>query len=96
MEDLYTSPVPTKVMGSSLRHTKSEENLAGVEQCNSSGQTSMSSTNIKQSVTPTVTRPFPLKGVPHRSCDVTFNFPDDDPNDIWSQEDDEITQQVSI
>lgn len=28
VDDLYTSPVPTKIMNS-LRHTKSEENLGG-------------------------------------------------------------------
>lgn len=62
VEDLYTSPVPTKLM-STLRHTKSEENL-GTE------TTSLSA--------------FSMCGI---LCD------DNDPD--WSQEDDEISQQVS-
>lgn len=60
MDDLYTSPVPTKIM-SSLRHTKSEENLGG-------DAASLSA--------------FSMCGI---ICD-------DDPD--WSQEDDEISQQV--
>lgn len=90
VEDLYTSSVPTKIMGSSLRHTKSEENLAGGEQTNNreNADGTNNGTNFRQ----------PLKGVStsshYRNVDVTFTFPDEDPNEIWSQEDDDITQQV--
>lgn len=90
MEDLYTSSVPTKIMGSSLRHTKSEENLAGVEQTNNRDNSNGTNNgpNFRQ----------PLKGVSSsghfRNVDVTFTFPDDESNEIWSQEDDDITQQV--
>ncbi|KAL6448919.1 hypothetical protein ACFW04_000577 [Cataglyphis niger] len=87
VEDLYTSPVPTKIMGSSLRHTKSEENLTGSEQSNISTSDSQQNLAVRQT---------PIKNIsPYsvRNTDVTFNFPDDDPNDCWSQEDDEITQQ---
>lgn len=62
VEDIYTSPVPAKII-STLRHTKSEENL---------GHDSASLS------------PFSMCGV---LCD------DVDPD--WSQEDDEISQQVS-
>lgn len=62
VDDLYTSPVPTKIM-SSLRHTKSEENLGGGDTVSLSA--------------------FSMCGV---ICD------DNDPE--WSQEDDEISQQV--
>jgi len=89
VEDLYTSPVPTKIMGSSLRHTKSEENLTGGEQSDISSSDSQNS----------AVRQTPVKNVsPYsvRNTDVAFNFPDDDPNDCWSQEDDEITQQVRV
>lgn len=89
VEDLYTSPVPTKIMGSSLRHTKSEENLTGSEQSNISTSDSQQNVAVRQT---------PIKNIsPYsvRNTDVTFNFPDDDPNDCWSQEDDEITQQVN-
>lgn len=85
-------------MGSSLRHTKSEENLTGVEQSSTSTQSNTSNAAVKQSVTPTAVRQTPSKGVsyPLRSYDIAFNFPDDDASDCWSQEDDEITQQVFI
>lgn len=89
VEDLYTSPVPTKIMGSSLRHTKSEENLTGGEQSN------ISTTETQQTVPP-ILRQTPVKNIsPYsvKSTDIAFSFPDDDPNDCWSQEDDEITQQ---
>ncbi|XP_034941287.1 phosphatidylinositol 4-kinase beta isoform X2 [Chelonus insularis] len=84
VEDLYTSPVPTKIMGSSLRHTKSEENLTGNEQSNSSN---CSSNAVAQQ------RQTPIKSIISRVGENAFNYPDDDPADCWSQEDDEITQQ---
>lgn len=91
VEDLYTSPVPTKIMGSSLRHTKSEENLTGGEQSNLPNMAS-------QHTTPSpIARQTPVKGGSSsgylKSSDIAFHFHDDDPNDCWSQEDDEITQQ---
>lgn len=89
VEDLYTSPVPTKIMGSSLRHTKSEENLTGGEQSNISTSDSQQNLAVRQTPVKNIS-PYSV-----RNTDVTFNFPDDDPNDCWSQEDDEITQQVS-
>lgn len=89
MEDLYTSPVPTKIMGSSLRHTKSEENLTGGEQSNISASDSQQNSAVRQTPVKNVS-PYSIK-----NADVAFNF-DDDPNDCWSQEDDEITQQVRI
>ncbi|KAG7208123.1 hypothetical protein KM043_009694 [Ampulex compressa] len=95
VEDLYTSPVPTKIMGSSLRHTKSEENLTGGEQSNVIVSSNISSPEIQQTVLPTM-KQTPVKNIsPYsvRNTDVAFTFPDDDPNDCWSQEDDEITQQ---
>lgn len=90
MEDLYTSPVPTKIMGSSLRHTKSEENLTGGEQSNISTSDSQQNSAVRQTPVKNIS-PYSV-----RNTDVAFNFPDDDPNDCWSQEDDEITQQVCI
>ncbi|KAG5345347.1 PI4KB kinase, partial [Acromyrmex heyeri] len=87
VEDLYTSPVPTKIMGSSLRHTKSEENLTGGEQSNISTSDSQQNSAVRQTPVKNVS-PYSV-----RNTDVAFNFPDDDPNDCWSQEDDEITQQ---
>lgn len=100
VEDLYTSPVPTKIMGSSLRHTKSEENLTGGEQSNAMASSNISVPDSQQNSTvPSTLRQTPVKNIsPYtvRNTDVTFNFPDDDPNDCWSQEDDEITQQVYI
>lgn len=64
VEDLYTSPVPQKIM-SSLRHSKSEENL-GIGDATSLSALSMCS------------------GI----CDE---------HDLdWSQEDDEISQQVGV
>lgn len=62
VDDLYTSPVPTKIMNT-LRHTKSEENLGA-------DTSSLSA--------------FSMCGI---MCD------DNDPD--WSQEDDEISQQVN-
>ncbi|XP_032670771.1 phosphatidylinositol 4-kinase beta isoform X1 [Odontomachus brunneus] len=98
VEDLYTSPVPTKIMGSSLRHTKSEENLTGGEQSNTMASSNNISTSDSQqnSTVSSALRQTPVKNIsPYsvRNTDVAFNFPDDDPNDCWSQEDDEITQQ---
>lgn len=88
MEDLYTSPVPTKIMGSSLRHTKSEENLTGGEQSDISTSDSQQNSTVRQTPVKNIS-PYAV-----RNTDVAFSFPDDDPNDCWSQEDDEITQQV--
>lgn len=88
VEDLYTSPVPTKIMGSSLRHTKSEENLTGGEQSDISTPDSQQNSAVRQTPVKNVS-PYSV-----RNADVAFSFPDDDPNDCWSQEDDEITQQV--
>lgn len=98
VEDLYTSPVPTKIMGSSLRHTKSEENLTGGEQSNVTSSSNMVSAEMQQNVT-TALRQTPVKNIsPYsiKNTEIAFNFPDDDPNDCWSQEDDEITQQVIL
>nr|XP_003700189.1 PREDICTED: phosphatidylinositol 4-kinase beta [Megachile rotundata]XP_012152954.1 PREDICTED: phosphatidylinositol 4-kinase beta [Megachile rotundata] len=94
VEDIYTSPVPTKIVGCSLRHTKSEENLTGGEQSNVIESPNISSSETQQSMPPI--RQTPVKNIsPYsvRNTEVAFTFPDDDPNDCWSQEDDEITQQ---
>ncbi|XP_076619007.1 phosphatidylinositol 4-kinase beta fwd isoform X2 [Colletes latitarsis] len=94
VEDIYTSPVPTKIVGCSLRHTKSEENLTGGEQSTVIDSSNISASETQQNMPPI--RQTPVKNIsPYsvRSTDVAFNFPDDDPNDCWSQEDDEITQQ---
>ncbi|XP_033224308.1 phosphatidylinositol 4-kinase beta [Belonocnema kinseyi] len=96
VEDLYTSPVPTKIMGSSLRHTKSEENLTGGEQSSSSGPSNLPNMESQQTTPSSIARQTPVKSFaayPLKSSDIAFNFPDDDPSDCWSQEDDEITQQ---
>ncbi|KAJ8674281.1 hypothetical protein QAD02_005543 [Eretmocerus hayati] len=85
VDDLHTSPVPTKIM-SSLRHTKSEENLTGEQ----SGQSKKVPSEDGQEGSPKQT---PVRTVSSRNPDSAFNFVDDDPNDCWSQEDDEITQQ---
>lgn len=82
-------------MGCSLRHTKSEENLTGGEQSTVIDSSNISMSETQQNMPPI--RQTPVKNIsPYsvRSTDVAFNFPDDDPNDCWSQEDDEITQQV--
>ncbi|XP_076234954.1 phosphatidylinositol 4-kinase beta fwd [Calliopsis andreniformis] len=94
VEDIYTSPVPTKIVGCSLRHTKSEENLTGGEQSTVIGSSNISTSETQQNLPPI--KQTPVKNIsPYsvRSTEVAFNFPDDDPNDCWSQEDDEITQQ---
>ncbi|XP_031841304.1 phosphatidylinositol 4-kinase beta fwd [Nomia melanderi] len=94
VEDIYTSPVPTKIVGHSLRHTKSEENLTGGEQSTVIASSNISTSESQQNMPPI--RQTPVKNTsPYsvRSTDVAFTFPDDDPNDCWSQEDDEITQQ---
>lgn len=67
MEDIHTSPVPAKIMNT-LRHTKSEENLAaeGAAQAESASLCAFS----------------------------VYGNPDDETGDCWSQEDDEISQQV--
>lgn len=69
MEDIHTSPVPAKIMNT-LRHTKSEENLAaeGAAQAESASLCAFS----------------------------VYGNPDDETGDCWSQEDDEISQQVHI
>lgn len=97
VEDIYTSPVPTKIVGCSLRHTKSEENLTGGEQSNVMGSSNISASETQQNMLPI--RQTPIKNIsPYsvRNTEVAFNFPDDDPSDCWNQEDDEITQQVFI
>ncbi|XP_078050323.1 phosphatidylinositol 4-kinase beta fwd [Augochlora pura] len=94
VEDIYTSPVPTKIVGHSLRHTKSEENLTGGEQSTVIASPDISTAEIQQNMPPI--KQTPVKNTsPYsvRSTDMAFTFPDDDPNDCWSQEDDEITQQ---
>ena len=99
VEDLYTSPVPTKIMGSSLRHTKSEENLTGGEQSNTTEQSNVPSIENKQTTSSSIPRQTPIKSssaYPLQNSDIAFNFPDDDLTDCWSQEDDEITQQVCL
>lgn len=75
-------------MGSSLRHTKSEENLTGNEQSSDSTNGSNAAAQ-QQSI-----RQTPNKSIVSKSGDIAFNYLDDDPADCWSQEDDEITQQV--
>ncbi|XP_066581456.1 phosphatidylinositol 4-kinase beta [Prorops nasuta] len=83
VDDLYTSPIPTKIMGSSLRHTKSEENLIGGEQSNTNFYNI--SSEKQKNITP-VLRQTPVKNAsPYstRSTDIAFN--DDDSNDIWRQ-----------
>lgn len=95
VEDLYTSPVPTKIMGSSLRHTKSEENLTGGEPTNpldKSGAQITESQNVNNPIRQTPVRN--VNALASRCIDNAFNYTDDDPADCWSQEDDEITQQV--
>lgn len=69
MEDIHTSPVPTKIMNT-LRHTKSEENLAaeGAAQAESASLCAFS----------------------------VYGNPDEETGDCWSQEDDEISQQVHV
>lgn len=97
VEDIYMSPVPTKIVGCSLRHTKSEENLTGGEQSNVMGSSNISASETQQNMLPI--RQTPIKNIsPYsvRNTEVAFNFPDDDPSDCWSQEDDEITQQVYV
>ncbi|KAK0181992.1 hypothetical protein PV327_000167 [Microctonus hyperodae] len=94
VEDLYTSPVPTKIMGSSLRHTKSEENLTGGEQSNTSEDSSNpAAQNITGINNTNNIRQTPIRNVLSRNSENAFSYPDDDPSDCWSQEDDEITQQ---
>ena len=78
--------MPSKILTSSLRHTKSEENLQGSEE---SGQ-------INQQSFLTVNKQTPVKNPYQISPEIVFNFIDDDLEDCWSQEDDEITQQVNI
>lgn len=97
VEDIYTSPVQTKIVGCSLRHTKSEENLTGGEQSTVIDSSDISTPEMQPNMPPI--KQTPVKNIsPYsvRSTDVAFTFPDDDPNDCWSQEDDEITQQVHI
>jgi hypothetical protein len=67
VEDIHTSPVPAKIMNT-LRHTKSEENLAaeGTAQAESASLCAFS----------------------------VYGNPDEETGDCWSQEDDEISQQV--
>lgn len=94
VEDIYTSPVQTKIVGCSLRHTKSEENLTGGEQSTVIDSSDISTPEMQPNMPPI--KQTPVKNIsPYsvRSTDVAFTFPDDDPNDCWSQEDDEITQQ---
>lgn len=69
MEDIHTSPVPAKIMNT-LRHTKSEENLAaeGAVQAESASLCAFS----------------------------VYGNPDEENGDCWSQEDDEISQQVHV
>ena len=97
VEDLYRSPVPTKIMGSCLRHTKSEENLTGGEPPNPSAVDSNAAASTESQTGANNTRQTPVRTInPYqsRNFDNAFNYTDDDPADCWSQEDDEITQQV--
>uniref|UniRef100_V9IJD7 Phosphatidylinositol 4-kinase beta n=1 Tax=Apis cerana TaxID=7461 RepID=V9IJD7_APICE len=59
VEDIYTSPVPTKIVGCSLRHTKSEENLTGGEQSNVMGSSNISASETQQNMLPI--RQTPIK-----------------------------------
>lgn len=75
-------------MGSSLRHTKSEENLTGEEQV-----AETNTTNVEPQTRQTVD----VNGVaPQTTVNAAFNSPEDDPNDCWSQEDEEISEQVNV
>jgi len=69
--DLQTSPVPMKVT-SALRQTRSEENIAGTNDCASSC----------------------VAAERHVNSYSVYSQHDEDSADCWSQEDDEITQQV--
>jgi phosphatidylinositol 4-kinase len=80
VEDMATSPVPQKMM-TSLRTTKSEENLLANERPPSA----LSSANL-QAVCLTM---------PHSSSTGALCAYDDN-NDCWTPEDDEISQQVSL
>ncbi|XP_063984723.1 phosphatidylinositol 4-kinase beta isoform X1 [Diachasmimorpha longicaudata] len=96
VEDLYTSPVPTKIMGSSLRHTKSEENLTGSENPSEDPTIASTTSTGQNNKTPLKTANRPLINLSNPPLTHPFNYPDfmnDDPSDCWSQEDDEITQQ---
>ncbi|XP_012266623.2 phosphatidylinositol 4-kinase beta [Athalia rosae] len=93
VEDIHTSPVPPKIMGSSLRHTKSEENLTGDE------QSTVTNSSITTTEVPTVAltnrgQADNIISTPvQTSVNTAFNPSDDDPNDCWSQEDEEISEQ---
>jgi len=69
VEDLHTSPVPPKIMNT-LRHTKSEENLAA-EVAAQAESASLCAFSV-------------------------YGNPDEETGDCWSQEDDEISQQVGL
>ncbi|XP_046409330.1 phosphatidylinositol 4-kinase beta [Neodiprion fabricii] len=95
VEDIHTSPVPPKIMGSSLRHTKSEENLTADEQTNVTNSSNITSAEAQTSTLSTLRQ----SGVDvnnttaQASVNATFNSTEDDPNDCWSQEDEEISEQ---
>lgn len=76
-----------------MRHTKSEENLQGVESEATNNVPSEKSEQSQQQQPSPIARQTPIRTGCARSPDMTFHFIDDDPNDCWSQEDDEITQQ---
>ncbi|KAF7992355.1 hypothetical protein HCN44_001680 [Aphidius gifuensis] len=89
VEDLYTSPVPTKIMGSSLRHTKSEENLT-LEQQDKDASCDVLNTTKENNINKlSIIKQVQVKNTLIRNYD-NGNI---DLNDCWSQEDDEITQQ---
>lgn len=80
MEDFYACPVPAKVMGTNLRHTKSEEHLL-INAANTSNSTNTNSAE-NGDASNNVMLEEPL-------CDAIV-----DADNCWSQEDDEISQQV--
>ncbi|OAD59503.1 Phosphatidylinositol 4-kinase beta [Eufriesea mexicana] len=61
VEDIYTSPVPTKIVGCSLRHTKSEENLTGGEQSNVMSSSNISTSETQQNIP--LIRQTPVKNI---------------------------------
>ncbi|XP_026481946.1 phosphatidylinositol 4-kinase beta-like [Ctenocephalides felis] len=79
VEDFYACPVPAKVMGTNLRHTKSEEHLL-INAANTSNTTNSNSAE-NGDASNNVMLEEPL-------CDAIV-----DADNCWSQEDDEISQQ---
>nr|CAD7407819.1 unnamed protein product [Timema cristinae] len=68
VDDIHTSPVPARIMNS-LRHTKSEENLAADDAAAQAESASLCAFSV-------------------------YGNADEETGDCWSQEDDEISQQL--